>query len=150
MKTDPIAINGVAGAVVVTTPVFFGHPTLTVEGQPAPRIRRRQYQLPATYGGTIDATVRTAFTDPYPSVVVNGVQHRTGPKVPVILRVLALLPFVLIVGGVIGGLFGALGFITNLAVARTQLPSVAKAPLMIGTAVAAFLVWFAVAAAVLS
>jgi hypothetical protein len=50
-------------------------------------------------------------------------------------------------GGALGGLIGALGVVANLAVARTRIPSVAKAPIMIGVGAVAFLVWLAVAAA---
>jgi hypothetical protein len=147
VKNGPITIDGVAGPVVVTTPTLWGKPSLTVGGQPAARVGSRQYLLPATAGGTVDAALRTGFADPYPSVEINGVRHRTGPKVPVVLRVLALLPILLVAGGALGGLIGALGVVANLAVARTRIPSVAKAPIMIGVGAVAFLVWLAVAAA---
>jgi hypothetical protein len=88
------------------------------------------------------------FADPYPSVEVNGVRHRTGPNVPIVLRALALLPFLLVAGGVLGGLIGALGFIANLAVARTRIRSVVKSLIMIGISMVAFVVWLAIALAV--
>jgi hypothetical protein len=148
VKNEPITIDGVAGPVVVTTPTLWGKPSLTVGGQPAARVGSRQYLLPATAGGTVDAALRIGFADPYPSVEINGVRHRTGPKVPVVLRVLALLPIgMAVVGGALGGLIGALGAVANLAVARTRIPSVAKAPIMIGVGTVGFLVWLAVAAA---
>jgi hypothetical protein len=147
VKTEPITIDGVAGPVVVTTPTLWGRPALTVGGQPAARVGPRQYTLPATAGGMVDAALRAGFADPYPSVEVNGVRHRTGPKVPVVLRILTLLPILLVTGGALGGGIGALGVVTNLTVARTKIPSVAKAPIMIGVGAVAFLVWLAVAAA---
>ncbi|WP_433532682.1 hypothetical protein ACQPYA_12010 [Micromonospora sp. CA-263727] len=151
MNTEAISIDGVAGPVVVTTNAFWGRPVVTVAGVPAPRTGSRRYALPAVAGGTVDATVRSALADPYPTVEVNGVQHRTGPPVPAVLRVLAPLPILLVVvGGAVGGLIGALGFMANLAVARTPASSVVKALSMVGVGVAASVAWLAIAVAVLS
>nr|WP_205861650.1 hypothetical protein [Planosporangium flavigriseum] len=148
VNTEPITIDGVAGPVVVATNALWGHRALTVGGQPAPRVGKHQYTLPATAGGTVYATVRSAYGDPYPTVEVNGVRHRTGPKIPVVLRVLSLLPFALAIGGgLVGGLFGALGVLANVAVARTRIPSIVKALIMVGVAVVACLVMLAVAVA---
>jgi len=148
MNTEPITIDGVAGPIVVTTNAFWGHPVVTVGGVPAPRTGRGQYALPAATGGAVDATVRAALTDPYPTLEVNGVRHRTGPRVPVVLRVLALLPFLLAVGGALGGLVGALGVVANLAVARTRSPAIVRALIMIGIGVVAYVIWYAIADAV--
>jgi hypothetical protein len=149
VKTEPVSIDGVAGPIVVTTNAFWGRPAVTVGGVPAPRTGKRQYALPAAAGGAVEATVRSAFADPYPTVEVNGAQHRTGPSVPVVLRVLAPLPILLVaVGGALGGLIGALGFVANLAVARTRAPSVVKALIMVGVSVVAYVVWLAIAVAV--
>ncbi|MEV0807212.1 hypothetical protein [Micromonospora sp. NPDC050200] len=149
MNTEPISIDGVAGPIVVTTNAFWGRTAVTVGGVPAPRTGKRQYALSAVAGGAVEATVRSAFADPYPTVEVNGVQHRTGPSVPVVLRVLAPLPILLVaVGGALGGLIGALGFVANLADARTRTPSVVKALIMVGVSVVAYVVWLAIAVAV--
>jgi hypothetical protein len=149
VNTEPISINGVAGPVVVTTNAFWGRPAVTVGGVPAPRTAGRRYALPATAGGAIEATVRSAFADPYPTVEVNGVPHRTGPSVPLVLRALALLPILLVaVGGALGGVVGALGFVANSTVARTRIPSVVKALIMVGVSVIAYFVWLVLAIAV--
>ncbi len=149
MKTEPISIDGVAGPIVVTTNALWGQPAVTVGGRQAPRVGRRQYTLPAPRGGTVDAFVRMGFADPYPSVEVNGVRFRTGPKISVGLRILTLLPILLVaIGGLLGGLVGALGFLANLAVARTRIPSAVKALAMIATAVIAFVLWLAIAVAI--
>jgi membrane associated rhomboid family serine protease len=148
VNTEPISIDGVAGPVVVTTNAFWGHPAISVGGVPAPRTGKR-YALPAVAGGAVEATLRTAFTDPYPTIEVGGVRHRTGPSVPVVLQVLTVLPIALAaVGGAVGGLIGALALIGNWAIVRVQIPSVVKALIMLGTAVVAFVVWLVVAAAI--
>lgn len=100
VNTEPISIDGVAGPIVVTPRALWGQPTVSVGGVTVSRSGRRQYTLPAVDGGAVKATVRTTFTDPYPTAEVNGVQHRTGPSLPVILRVLTPLPILLItIGG---------------------------------------------------
>ncbi|MFK3978960.1 hypothetical protein ACI2K4_01140 [Micromonospora sp. NPDC050397] len=148
MITEPIGIDGVAGPIVVTTNAFWGRPAVTVGGVPAPRTGRHRYALPATAGGAVEATVRSAFADPYPTVQVNGVPHRTGPSAPVVLRVLTLLPLLLLaVGGALGGLVGALGLGANLAVARTRTPTVVKVLIMLGVSVVAYVLWLAIAVA---
>lgn len=59
---------------------------------------------------------------------------------------MAPLPILLVaVGGVLGGLIGALGFVANLAVARTRPTSVVKVLLMVGVSVVAWVVWLAIA-----
>jgi hypothetical protein len=148
VKTEPIAIPGVAGPVVVAT-TFWGRFVVTVADQAVPRIGKRQYALPSAVGGTVHATLRSRISDPYPTVEANGVRHRTGPKVPVVLQVLALLPMVLVgIGGALGGLAGALGAIANLGIARTRMPAAAKALVMVAIGAAAVLAYLLVAAAV--
>ncbi len=107
--------------------------------------------MPAAGGGAVEATVRSAFADPYPTVEVNGVRHRTGPSVPAVLRVMTLLPILLMVavGGALGGLIGALGFVVNVgAVTRIQTPTAVKALIMVGVSAVAIVLWFAVAVVV--
>lgn len=147
MNTEPLSVAGVAGPIVVATKALWGHPDVTVGGVPAPRTGRR-YALPTVDGGVVQATVRTVIADPYPTMEINGVQHRTGPAVPVFLRILVLLPILLFtVGGVLGALVGALGVAANLTVARTRMATAVKALVMVGVAVGTVIVWLVVAVA---
>ena len=60
--------------------------------------------------------------------------------------VLVVLPLTLIVfGGLLGGVLGALAAIGNTYVARSSLSVTLKVLVMIGLAVAAYIVWFIVA-----
>jgi hypothetical protein len=148
VNTEPIAIDGVAGPVVVSTNALWGTPVVMVGYQTASRIGKREYALPSSFGGTVHATLRSRFADPYPTVEVNGVRHRTGPKMPVVLQVIALLPIALVgIGGLIGGLIGALGVMANVAVARTRISSAGKAFIMIGIGVVAVAVFLVIATA---
>ncbi|MEU8616425.1 hypothetical protein [Streptomyces sp. NPDC048623] len=63
-------------------------------------------------------------------------------------KVLAALPLALIaVGGMIGGALGALAMLTNVKIARTQLSTPVKVIAMLGVALAALIVYLAVAVA---
>jgi hypothetical protein len=149
VQTEPIRIDGIAGPIVVTRNAFLGRTAVTVDGVPAPKTGKRLYALPARAGGVVEAYVPRTFVDPYPTLEIDGVPHRTGPTVPVVLRVLTGLPIVLVaVGGALGGLLAALGIVANLAVARTRLPPVVKALVMVGVGVVAYVVWYAIAMAV--
>jgi hypothetical protein len=149
VNTEPLLITGVAGPIVVTISPFWGRPAVTVGGLPATRIGKRRYALPATGGGTLEATIRSRFTDPYPTVELGGEQHRTGPRVPALLQLLAILPLALAaIGGALGGLIGALGAIANVAIIRTRNPSSVKALIIVGITAVTFVVALAILTAV--
>jgi hypothetical protein len=60
--------------------------------------------------------------------------------------VLALLPIALVaIGGLLGGLIGALGLVINLALARRRLGAGLKLVAMLGVVIAAYVVYFVVA-----
>lgn len=142
-------IEGVAGAVVVDLNTFTGKQSVTVGGQPVARIDRGTYSLPGSHGGMVNASVRTSLLDPYPVITIAGVKHRTGPRVPLALAVLALLPIALAgLGGVVGGVIGAVGVIGNLSVLRGSQSAVVKTVLLIAILGAAVLAWLIVAAAI--
>jgi hypothetical protein len=72
----------------------------------------------------------------------------TGPKPPVALQILTMVPILLIaIGGAIGGVIGVLGVAANLSVARTRMSVAGKTFAMIGVIVVAAVVFFAIAAA---
>jgi hypothetical protein len=148
VRTEPVDIEGLAGPVVVTVNRLTGKPSITVGGHPATRIRRATYTLPTADGGTVAARLRTSLADPYPIIEIAGVKHRTGPSVPLALRVLALLPIALVaVGGAIGGAIGVVGVIGNLAILRGARSAAVNAVLLIVVLVAAVVAWTIVVAA---
>lgn len=149
MRTEPLVVGGLAGPVVLESGFFAGNYTVTVAGQQAARIGRGRYALPTAAGGSVPAVIRGGFLDTYPTLEINGVKHRTGPAAPLALRILALLPLALIgVGGMVGGLIGALGMMANMAVGRLQIHAALRALLMIGVLGVAFGTWAVVAGAI--
>ena len=149
MRSEPLTIPGLASPVVVESSFVSGRYTITAGGYPATRLGRLRYAVPAASGGTVETTVSGGFLDAYPTLTINGVKHRTGPPIPVILRILAVAPIALVaVGGLIGGLIGALGCAVNMAVLRAALPSAVKALLVLAVGGAAVVTWVLMAAAV--
>lgn len=151
MRTQPVTIEGLAGPVVVDVNTLTGRQSLMVGGQSIPGTRRGDYTLPTADGRAVPAKVRTSLVDPYPTIEIAGVKHRTGPALPVALRLLALLPFLLVfVGGAIGGALGAVGVVVNLSLARISQSTAVKALLMVGVLVATAMAYLVVAAAFLA
>jgi hypothetical protein len=149
VRTEPLVIAGLAGPVVLAFGFLGTKFSITVGGRPATRTGRGRYSLPAAGGGAVEATVRSGLLDAYPTLEIDGVKHRTGPMVPLPLRVLALVPIVLVgFGGLVGGLIGALGVMVNMAIARLPASAVVKALLMLGVLVVTVVVWIVVAGAI--
>lgn len=148
MHTEPMVIDGLAGPVVMSVNSFTGKHSVTVGGQPVSGTRRGMYTLPTADGQTVAARLRASLLDPYPSLEIAGVKHRSGPALPLALRVLAVLPLVLIIGGLIGGAIGAAGVIVNLGIARGQLSTAVKSLLMILILVVAVVTFSLIAVAI--
>jgi hypothetical protein len=149
MRTEPVDIAGLAGPVVVTMNAITGKHSVTVGGHAAPGTRRGHYTLPTADGRTVAARLRGNLIDPYPTIEIGGVKHRTGPSVPVALRLLTLLPLALLAfGGMIGGGIGGVAVGVNLGIVRGSRSSVVKAALMIAVFGAAFVLLAIIAAAI--
>ncbi|MFC0002570.1 hypothetical protein [Micromonospora siamensis] len=131
MQSEPILIDEVAGPVVVEMNTFTGRGTIFVAGVPEHR-EDGWFHLPAKGGGRVRAKLRASILDPWPTVEVLGAKHRTGPKVPAALLVLAVFPFALVfVGGLLGGLLGGLAAAVNHGIARKPSSVAARAAQMV-------------------
>jgi hypothetical protein len=135
MQTEPVAIPGVAGHVVLDT--WIKEPQITVAGYPVPRVGRGEFALPGVEGRIVVATVRFGLIDRCPVITIDGIKHRMGPRAPAVLRMLAVLPLVLFVGGAIGGLVGSTAIACNSRIVQTSLSGPAKAARMVAVFVAA-------------
>jgi hypothetical protein len=148
VRLEPVTIPGVAGPVVVDLKLFSNKHVVTVGGRPAARVGRATYELPASNGRRVVGKLRNNGFDPYPTVEIDGVKHRTGPRLPIALRVLALLPApLLVIGGALGGAVAAAGVIGNMVIARTAQPATVKAALMVAVLIAATVAWLVLATA---
>ena len=147
MAGTPIAVSGVNGPVVVTSNAFTGQHTVTVDGQPIPRGKGGTYQLPSSDGGGVEANVSSSFFNPSPAHLPGSSRQEiaSGPPLPMVLQILMLLPLGLVfVGGLIGGLIGALGVGVNTLVARSDYSTMVKVLMMLGILAAAIIIWVGV------
>lgn len=143
MAEHEVAIPEIAGRVTITEPGLFSGSRLLVNGKPAEKAGWGKFWLPRTDGGRAEARLVAGFTTWVPSLMVGGVRHDVGPKLPIYLAVLAFLPFTLMfVGGALGGLCGGLGAGLNHQIARTDWPLPLKLVAMLavtGAAVGTFM-----------
>jgi hypothetical protein len=150
MRTEPIDINGLAGPAVIDVNTLTGKHSVTVGGRPAEGTRRGAYRLPTADGQTVEAKLRTGLFEPYPSLEIAGVRHRTGPPVPILLRILALLPAGLVIAGLLGGAIGGAGIVVNMGIVRSSRSNASKAALMVAVLVVAVVAVIILAAAIRS
>jgi len=112
VRTQPITIEGVKGGVVVATN-WKGGVNVLVDGKEMPSRGKDRWALPAVRGADLEAYLDIKFWHVFPTLVVNSVEHRTGPKTPFPLMVLAVLPLLMVLpvfgwNGVILGVAAAL------------------------------------------
>jgi hypothetical protein len=143
-----MVVEGLAGPVVIDVNAFTGKHSVTVGVDQVRGSRRGKYTLPTLDGRMVDAKLHSSLLDPHPSLEIAGVRYRTGPALPLALRVLVVLPLVLLIGGLIGGLIGALGVFANLGIVRGQQSTAVKSLLMVGVLILTVAAVAAIAAAV--
>jgi len=148
MRSGPVPIPGVAGQVMVDSNFWTGRQVVTVDGVPMSSGGRKRFTLPAADGSTVEARVRSSLVNPFPTVEIAGVKHPTGPELPAVLKVLIVLPLMLVVGGLVGGLIGAMGMLANARIAAWNRSAFVKAFVMIGVLLAAAIVWLLVVDAI--
>src|SRR5215475_3067120 len=106
MQSQPLAIPGVSGPVTVQVNPWSGKRRLFVGGAEIPT-KRGKFELPGPDGQPLPGRIDMMWWDVYPKLEIGGTKYPTGPEVPTGVKVVALLPFVLVVGGFFGAIFGA-------------------------------------------
>lgn len=108
---------------------FLAGPKLLLDGQPAPKgPKRNQMLLRRNDGQDAVAQFRVAnVIDPVPQVVIDGQTIQPAPPLKWYEWVWGVLPFALIVvGGLLGGLFGAGAAYINGYIFRSDLSGALK------------------------
>jgi hypothetical protein len=121
----PIKIEGFEGhQLAVTSEEFFSSPKLLLDGQPAPKGKNRGEFILHNINGT-DSTVQLTSAymgfDPVPRLSVAGKSIQIMEPVDRFEWAWSGIPLILvIVGGVLGTLFGIVAFAFNVRVFRSQ------------------------------
>ena len=111
---------------------------LVIDGQPAPKAGWGAFWLTRPDGSRVKARLAQGLMTWIPDVVVDKTRYPVGPKLPVVLAVIALLPFLLVfIGGALGGFCGAVGWGVNSKLARMSWPMVGKIAAMLAVTGAA-------------
>jgi hypothetical protein len=109
VRTQPISIEGVKGGVVVATN-WKGGVVVYVDDKEVPARGKDRWALPAVRGADLEGYLQIKFWQVFPTLVVNSVEHRTGPKTPIPLIILAGLPLLMVLP-----VFGWNGIILGVA-----------------------------------
>ncbi|MCP2263462.1 hypothetical protein ACFQHV_22830 [Promicromonospora thailandica] len=152
MASHALDIPAVSGQVDLVPDVWWGRSYLTVDGTKAPSAGKRAFTLQGADGQPVIAKLgRTALFSPVPPVEVNGATYLAVEPLPVLVRIIGVLPILLVaLGGIVGGLVAVLTIVVNLRIAGSRLSTGAKTAAMIGTAAAAFVIWLLVGSAVMA
>jgi hypothetical protein len=146
MSEREVSIPGIAGRVTVSPPGLFRGAQVRVDGAPAKRGGWGKLLLPRADGSTAEVRLVDHFTRTVPSIQIGGEKHELGEAIPTLQVVLALTPFVLVViGGALGGLCGAVAFFANQSVIRSAKAPALKLALMCGSTLAAVFVYLVLA-----
>lgn len=132
---------------VETSGGLFSQPRLYVDGQPVTPVKGK-YTVASDAGA--DATIRfkAGFPDPIPKIVIDDKVVALAPPLKGYEQAWILLPLVLVVlGGAIGGLCGAVAATTNGRIFRGEQGAFAKYSLSALVTLAAVFAWLALAIA---
>jgi hypothetical protein len=147
-EPPPVAPPPAAGPVFTVKRPLLGSLQLLADGVPLKRkgMFGLTYLLPMADGTTKEIQVRGVYSGA--KVVVDGVEQQVEPSRPVWLSVLAALPLAIIVlGGALGALIGAIGFIVNLRIASSSQKLAVQLVAMVLVAVVTVGVWLGIVGA---
>lgn len=122
----PLPLPGLPDRVLVQASTLLKPARVIVDGVPR-RPSRRIVEVTDGEGHVRKIRLRWSFLDPCPRVEVDGAAVDVFPRLPTWVTILCNVPFVLVItGGAVGGLFGALAAHVNFRVARSALPAAAR------------------------
>lgn len=140
----PVAIPGVTRQRVSVALGGFNSPTrVLVNGTPAPKLRgQNTYLVDRDDGNKFAVKVKDGFFDTGAKLEVGGQTIPVGPRTPWYAIAWIMLPLgLVIIGGAIGGVVGALAATLNRVVFRTDAPGWAKYALTAFIGLGAFVLW---------
>jgi hypothetical protein len=140
----PYQIPGTTGPQIIIRPGPFD--TTVLANGVALRGRgsfRRTYPVPMPDGSVRELSINT--WSGRIRARVDGTETPIGPQMSIAEMIIAFLPIGLVaVGGMLGGVIGALAVGANLSIARGAQAMPIRVLSMVGTTVAAVVVWFGI------
>ena len=134
------------------TSIWSGKSKLYMDDKPLEQLKEKgtPFLIPTADGGVVKAYTRPALPDIIPVLEIDGVKYRIVEKLQWYQYALGALPILLvIVGGAIGGVFGAVGVVTNYNIFRGEGSETSKYLKVIGIVVAMYALYFVIATFVL-
>jgi hypothetical protein len=146
-------LAGVSGRKIEVESTIFGGSKLLVDGQPAPKgSKRSQFIVSGTDGRDSVVEFKTVLPDPVPQVLWAGQTIRLEEPLSWYQWLWVCIPLVLmLVGGAIGGLVGAVAMTMNIRILRSNnMSGVLRYAATAILSVTAFGIYVAIARAFLS
>jgi len=121
----PVKVEGFEGHnLTVTSDELISNPKLLIDGQPAPAGQKRgEFILHRNNGSKVVAQLTSAYLgfDPVPRLSLDGKIIQIMPSLDRFEWVWSAIPLILFfTGGILGTLFGVLGFAFNVRVFRSE------------------------------
>ena len=148
----PVTIDGVDnGRVTLAMGGLVPNPKLLLDGKPLAAGTDGLFRVPRKKGTDAIITVKTSFFDPLPAITVDQTPVVLAPPLAWYEWLWAASPFGLaIIGGVIGGMMGALAAYVNISIFRSNRPQIEKYLFSAGVSFAVFMVWIFIVVALMA
>lgn len=124
MTISTLAIPGVAGTITVEQAFLSGFRFFVDGVRVKPHgFPRSRLTLPGV-DGPVEAKVKGGLVRAHPILVIDGVEHPTGPPTPRSLQILAIAPIVgfVLIQGLLGILLAFGGIFVNQGIVRSERP----------------------------
>ena|SRR5690606_10634191 len=131
----------------IETSIWSGKPVIYRDGAILPRSKEdgEPFLIVDAAGQDTRAYPKMTILDLIPALEINGITYQTVEKLTWYQYIIALLPMtMIIVGGLLGGVIGAVASLFNLQLFRTEGSDGMKYLKVIGTTVFAFILYFVV------
>jgi hypothetical protein len=143
--TYPIAYAGFEGRGLALQPAgLWKGAQILCDGAPLPR-KGRVYTVNDNSGTLVTIRFRGSFLDPIPRVVIGDQVIALAPPFAWYDYVVVALPLLLVAGGILGGVTGAVAAFSNAKLLRSSLPASARYVLCLVSAAGAVIVYFVLA-----
>jgi hypothetical protein len=125
----PVQLEGIsAPKIEVETPSAFQGAKVLINGQPAPKGKKRgEYLLRRDDGRESTIQLKSFFLDPVPQVVWAGNTIRLAEALTWYQWAWSAVPIILVfLGGAIGGAVGSIGVTLNVQILRSEMSGVLR------------------------
>jgi hypothetical protein len=131
---------------ITNTNLLLERPVVWVNGNKLKKSNKRGkpfiFTTPENNTYTIDIRPRLLGIDPIPKVFVNNEEIQLNENLKWYESLFASLPILLILGGISGGILGAVASVLNFKIMRKEISSLSKILLVCGVTILSLIIYF--------